>query len=48
MLVQRSSLSEAETEVIVGVSAGEAGRCIAYSDDSTAGVEYIGGSDGFL
>lgn len=52
VIVQRSSFSEAGTEVIVGVGAGEAGRapwrCIAYSDGSTAGVEYIGGGEGFL
>jgi hypothetical protein len=52
VIVQRSSFSEAGTEVIVGVGAGESGRapwrCIAYRDGSTAGVEYIGGGEGFL
>lgn len=52
--VQSSSFSEAGTEVIVLV--GEAGgvyppapwRCIAYSDGTTAGIEYIGGGEGAL
>ncbi|RYH12314.1 hypothetical protein [Tropicimonas sp. IMCC6043] len=52
--VQSSSFSEAGTEVIVLV--GEDGgvyppapwRCIAYSDGTTAGIEYVGGGEGAL
>ncbi|SIO47763.1 hypothetical protein SAMN05444722_2452 [Rhodovulum sp. ES.010] len=52
VIVQSSSFSEAGTEVIVGVGAGEYGRapwrCIAYRDGTTAGIEYIGGGEGGL
>ncbi|WP_132543825.1 hypothetical protein [Rhodovulum euryhalinum] len=52
VIVQSSSFSEAGTEVIVGVGAGEYGRapwrCIAYRDGTTAGIQYIGGGEGGL
>lgn len=52
VMVQSSSFSQAGTEVIVTVGAGEYGRapwrCIAYQDGTTAGIEYIGGGEGGL
>jgi hypothetical protein len=47
VVVQRSSFSEAGTEVILTVGGTGTWRCIAYRDGSTAGIESLT-DEGFL